>query len=90
MMLSICPMLGMSPPPAGQQGTAPPWTGIVPLLVIFLIVYIGVIRPRQKRPKEQPDLGVDYAKKAYCLLRMVIIVIVTIIVGWYIFNNLVP
>lgn len=47
------PVLGMgSPPPSGQQGAAPAWTGLVPLVLLFVLFYFVLLRPQQKKAKE--------------------------------------
>jgi preprotein translocase subunit YajC len=41
-----------SPPPSGQQGAAPAWTGLVPLVLLFVLFYFVLLRPQQKKAKE--------------------------------------
>src|SRR6476659_9545004 len=50
------PMLMMQTAPAGQAGgTTGILVGILPWLLIFVIFYILMIRPQQKRVKEHQD-----------------------------------
>lgn len=37
-------------------GVAPWWSGILPLLIIFLIFYFLLIRPQQKKAKEHREM----------------------------------
>ncbi len=54
---SVRPVLGMgSPPPSGQQGGAPAWTGLVPLILLFVVFYFILLRPQQKKAKEHAEM----------------------------------
>ena len=54
---SVRPVLGLgSPPPTGQQGGAPAWTGLVPLVLLFVLFYFVLLRPQQKKAKEHAEL----------------------------------
>jgi preprotein translocase subunit YajC len=42
---------------AGQtQGGPPPWSGLVPMVLMFVIFYFLLIRPQQKKAKEHAEL----------------------------------
>lgn len=43
----------MGPSPQGAQGQAGGLMGFLPLIIIFVIFYFLLIRPQQKRAKEQ-------------------------------------
>ncbi len=40
----------------GMQGGGASWQGIVPLVIIFFIFYIMLIRPQQKKAKEHNEM----------------------------------
>jgi preprotein translocase subunit YajC len=42
----------MQPPSSGQQGGAPQWTGLVPLVLFFIVLYFLMIYPQSKKTKE--------------------------------------
>jgi preprotein translocase subunit YajC len=42
--------------PVEGQNPAPQWTGLMPMILIFVIMYLLLIRPQQKRQKEQREL----------------------------------
>lgn len=44
--------------PSGQQGqsSAPGWTNMVPIVLIFAVMYLVLIRPQQKKSKEHGEL----------------------------------
>jgi preprotein translocase subunit YajC len=41
---------------AGQQQGPPGWTGMVPMVLMFVIFYFLLIRPQQKKAKEHAEL----------------------------------
>jgi len=41
-----------TPPQQGQQGGPPAWTGLVPLVLLFVVFYFALIRPQQKKAKD--------------------------------------
>ena len=45
-----------SPSASGQQGGAPPWTGLVPLILLFVVFWFVLIRPQQKKAKEHSEM----------------------------------
>jgi preprotein translocase subunit YajC len=55
-LTSVRPVLGMGPPPSGQPGGAPAWTGLVPLMLLFVAFYFLLIRPQQKKAKEHAQM----------------------------------
>ncbi len=51
-------VLAMGQPPQqgpGQQGP-PPWTSLVPLILIFVVFYFVLIRPQQRKAKEHTEM----------------------------------
>src|SRR5689334_16115985 len=44
------------PAQTGAQQGPPPWTSVVPLVLIFVIFYFILLRPQQKRAKEQGEM----------------------------------
>jgi len=42
----------MSAPPSQEGGQAPPWAGMVPLILLLVVFYFILIRPQQKKAKE--------------------------------------
>jgi preprotein translocase subunit YajC len=53
---SVTPALGMGTPPQGQQSQAPAWTGLVPLVLLFVAFYFILLRPQQKKAKEHAEM----------------------------------
>jgi len=45
-----------APPSSGQQGNAPIWVQLVPLLLIFVISYFLLIHPQVKKQKAQEKM----------------------------------
>ncbi len=41
---------------AGAQSSAPGWMGMVPFVLMFVVMYLILIRPQQKRAKEHENL----------------------------------
>lgn len=59
MMIEMMGMAGwpllMAPPPA--DGSAPPaWVQLLPLVVLFALMYFVLLRPQMRRQKEQEKL----------------------------------
>ena len=46
----------MPPPQGGQQGSAPIWTTLGPMLILLVIFYVALIRPQQKKAKEHAEM----------------------------------
>ena len=46
-------LLSMAPPSGGAGGDANPYSGLIMLAVMFVIFYFLLIRPQQKKLKEQ-------------------------------------
>lgn len=56
-LFTLNPVLALgTPPQSGQGGGAPPWAGMVPLLLIFVVFYFILIRPQQKKAKEHAQM----------------------------------
>lgn len=57
MDLDACtPIILMGPSaPAGHESTAPPWTGLMPLVVLMLLMFL-LFRSSSKRQKEQQKM----------------------------------
>ena len=54
MIWSAWPLL-MAPPPA--DGSAPPaWVQLLPLVILFVLMYFVLLRPQMKRQKDQEKL----------------------------------
>ena len=53
---SVTPALGMGTPPQGQQSQAPAWTGLAPLVLLFVAFYFILLRPQQKKAKEHAEM----------------------------------
>jgi preprotein translocase subunit YajC len=49
-------VLAMAPAPQSGQSSPPAWTSFVPLILLFVVFYFILIRPQQKRAKEQAKL----------------------------------
>ncbi|MCC7375052.1 MAG: preprotein translocase subunit YajC [Verrucomicrobiales bacterium] len=50
-------LMGFAPPTApGTQSTAPAWVQLVPFFLIFVVMYLVMIRPQQKKAKEHAAL----------------------------------
>jgi preprotein translocase subunit YajC len=48
--------LAMAPPPQPGQPAPPIWTNLVPLILLVVVFYFALIRPQQKRQKQQTEL----------------------------------
>jgi preprotein translocase subunit YajC len=49
-------MLAMGAPPQPGQPAPPMWTSFVPLILLFVVFYFILIRPQQKRAKQQAEM----------------------------------
>ena len=47
-------ILALGQPQQGSQ--APGWTGMVPLVLLVVVFYFALIRPQQKKQREQAEL----------------------------------
>jgi len=54
--LTRSPLLAMGPQPQPGQPGPPAWTGLVPLLLLFVVFYLVLLRPQQKKAKEHAHL----------------------------------
>src|SRR5258708_16506966 len=57
-MNSFClnAMLALAPPAQPGQQQAPFWTNLVPLGLLVVVFYFALIRPQQRKQKEQANL----------------------------------
>jgi preprotein translocase subunit YajC len=55
-LFSLNPLLAMGSPPQPGQPAAPPWMQMVPLALIVVVFYFALIRPQQKKAKEQTEM----------------------------------
>ena len=46
----------MSPPTQPGQPAPPIWTNMVPLVLLVVVFYFALIRPQQKKQKQQAEL----------------------------------
>jgi len=46
----------MSPPAQPGQPAPPVWTNMVPLVLLVVVFYFALIRPQQKKQKQQAEL----------------------------------
>lgn len=53
-LMNVSTVLAMGSPPAGQ--TQSPLVGIVPMIFLFVIFYFVLIRPQQKKAKQQAEM----------------------------------
>jgi preprotein translocase subunit YajC len=56
MSLFLSTAWAMGPSPEGGQGPGGALTGLIPLVLIFVIFYFLLIRPQQKRAKEHKKM----------------------------------
>jgi len=54
MNLSVIQAMG-TPPQPGQQ-SPPFWTSLVPIALLIVVFYLALIRPQQKKAKQQAEL----------------------------------
>jgi preprotein translocase subunit YajC len=53
---NLSAILAMATPPKPGQEAPPMWTNLVPLVLIMVVFYFILIRPQQKRAKQQAEL----------------------------------
>jgi preprotein translocase subunit YajC len=53
---NISTFLAMSPPTQPGQPSPPIWTNMVPLVLLVVVFYFALIRPQQKKQKQQAEL----------------------------------
>jgi len=53
---NISTFLAMSPPAQPGQPAPPIWTNMVPLVLLVVVFYFALIRPQQKKQKQQAEL----------------------------------
>src|SRR5262249_44101753 len=54
---NISMFLAMGQPPTQPGQSAPPiWTNMVPLILLVVVFYFALIRPQQKKQKQQAEL----------------------------------
>ncbi|HKI69570.1 MAG TPA: preprotein translocase subunit YajC [Verrucomicrobiae bacterium] len=49
-------ILAFAPPAKPGEAAPPVWTSLVPLVLLVVVFYFALIRPQQKRAREQADL----------------------------------
>jgi preprotein translocase subunit YajC len=54
--MNLSPLLALAPQPQSGQSAPPAWTSLVPLVLLIVVFYFILIRPQQKRAKEQAEL----------------------------------
>jgi preprotein translocase subunit YajC len=47
---------GATQVPAGTQSTAPPWVNMVPFILLFVVMYLLLILPQQRKAKQHAAL----------------------------------
>lgn len=62
MSLFVSTAWAMGPAPEGGQGPGGALTGLLPLILIFVIFYFLLIRPQQKKAKEHKQM-IEAVKK---------------------------
>lgn len=56
-LLASMVVLGFAPPAApGTQSTQPAWVGIVPLILVFVVMYLLLFLPQQRKAKQHAAL----------------------------------
>src|SRR5215472_12638286 len=56
MHLNLSAVLALGQPAQPGQPAPSPWTSLVPLILLFVIFYFILIRPQQKKAKEQAQM----------------------------------
>lgn len=46
-------LIGLAPPPAQGTSTVPPWVQMVPFILLFVVMYLVMIVPGQKKEKQR-------------------------------------
>jgi preprotein translocase subunit YajC len=54
--MNVSAILAMSPPTQPGQQATPFWTSLVPLALLIIVFYFVLIRPQQKKAKDQAQL----------------------------------
>jgi preprotein translocase subunit YajC len=54
--MNLSALMAFAAPQQSGQSSAPAWTGLVPLVVLIVVFYFILIRPQQKRAKEQATM----------------------------------
>ncbi|MBT3308715.1 MAG: preprotein translocase subunit YajC [Gammaproteobacteria bacterium] len=60
MSFFISDAMANAAPIAGEA--APAWTGILPMVILFVVFYFLLIRPQQKKAKEHSNMVKEIAK----------------------------
>jgi preprotein translocase subunit YajC len=55
-LFNVSTILAMAPATQSGQSSPPAWTSFVPLILLFVVFYFILIRPQQKRAKEQAKM----------------------------------
>ena len=53
---NISTFLAMSPPAQPGQPAPPIWTNMIPLILLVVVFYFALIRPQQRKQREQTDM----------------------------------
>ena len=53
---NLYPLLALGAPPQPGQPAPPVWVNMVPLALIVVVFYFALIRPQQKKAKEQAEM----------------------------------
>ena len=56
MTLAAASILALAAPSQSPAGSAPPWVSLLPIAAVFVIFYVLLIRPMNKRQKEHAKL----------------------------------
>ena len=54
--MNLSPLLALAPQSQPGQPAPPAWTSLVPLVLLIVVFYFILIRPQQKRAKDQAEL----------------------------------
>jgi preprotein translocase subunit YajC len=55
-LLDLNPLLALGTAPQPGQPGPPPWMQMVPLALLVVVFYFALIRPQQKKAKEQAEM----------------------------------
>jgi preprotein translocase subunit YajC len=55
-LFDLNPLLAMGSPPQAGQPAPPVWMNMVPLGLLVVVFYFALIRPQQKKAKEQTEM----------------------------------
>jgi preprotein translocase subunit YajC len=50
---NVSALLAMGPQPQPGQASPPFWTSLIPLVLLIVVFYFALIRPQQKKAKDQ-------------------------------------